>query len=338
MKQSSIVLNGTRYNTKTGEVVGGKPVKKYIDGFMRPSSVKPLTATKAAVAKAKRALPIPSRVPSSNRTANSIHQRQQKGKVLLRKAVKAPVKKQAPPKPEARKVATASPILARAKAVPKSDKITRFAPVRAAAVTSPTKTKAPQEAKPAKAQLSPQAKKDLSPKEKLLSEALAKADTHKQKPPKQKNKAHKHFKLAASVIAGMAVLLYVIYLNAPNLAMKVAAVRAGFSADLPNYTPGGYRLAGPIAYSPGQITIGYTSNTDDRAYSINQKQSAWDSESLLTNFVTNQADYQTYRDHGLTIYMYGDSNATWVNAGVWYTIDGKAQLSAEQIIKIAASL
>jgi hypothetical protein len=107
---------------------------------------------------------------------------------------------------------------------------------------------------------------------------------------------------------------------------------------LPSYNPGGFRLAGPISYSQGQITIGYKSNTDNREYQITQKKSNWDSESLLSNVVTKNAGYQIARDHGLTIYLYGDGSATWVNSGVWYTIEGQSQLSSTQIQKIAASM
>ena len=47
--------------------------------------------------------------------------------------------------------------------------------------------------------------------------------------------------------------------------------------------------------------------------------------------------YATYNDAGLTIYTYG-TDAAWVNGGVLYTVEGSANLSNEQIRRIATSL
>ena len=144
-------------------------------------------------------------------------------------------------------------------------------------------------------------------------------------------------------VAGVAVVLllagYVTYLNLPNMALRVAASRAGFDASLPGYKPAGFSLDGPIAYSPGQITIQFSSNSDERTFTLAQRESTWDSQSLLDNYVVREnKKYATFQEKGLTVYVYDNSNATWVDGGIWYTITGDSLLSSEQLLKIAGSL
>lgn len=132
---------------------------------------------------------------------------------------------------------------------------------------------------------------------------------------------------------------YYVYSNIPTLALRIASSRAGIEASLPRYRPTGYNFSGPIAYSEGTIELEFASNSDDRTYKITQQESTWDSQSLLSNFIepiTN--DYVTFQERGLTIYVYDDHFATWVDSGVWYTIEGNSLMSSEQLLKIADSL
>lgn len=144
---------------------------------------------------------------------------------------------------------------------------------------------------------------------------------------------------AAAVAVFLMLAGYVTYLNLPNIALRVAASRAGFEASLPGYKPAGFSFSGPIAYSPGQITINFSSNSDDRSFSLAQRESTWDSQSLLDNFVVREnKKYLTFQEKGLTVYVYDGSNATWVDGGIWYTISGDSLLSSEQLLKVAGSL
>lgn len=148
---------------------------------------------------------------------------------------------------------------------------------------------------------------------------------------------------AFSLIASGAVALfafgYVAYLNFPNVAVRVAASRAGFQATMPNYKPGGYTFAGPVHYTNEQVVISFRSNTDDREYQIIERQTNWDSGSLLENYVAKESDrYLTFQESGLTVYIFNGSQAAWINKGVWYRIAGDAALNTEQVLKIAASL
>lgn len=121
--------------------------------------------------------------------------------------------------------------------------------------------------------------------------------------------------------------------------MRLAASRAGVPGTLPNYQPSGFGMSGPIQYKAGQITIHYKSRSDSRAFHINQRSSEWDSATLLDQFVaTNRRSYQTYQDNGKTIYIYDNDNATWVDGGIWYQIEGNSSLNSDQLLRLAASM
>ena len=145
---------------------------------------------------------------------------------------------------------------------------------------------------------------------------------------------------ALAVVASLLLVGgYITYLNIPNVSLRVAASRAGIEATMPGYKPDGFSLNGPIAWSTGQVVISFASNTDERNYDVIQRNSRWDSQSLLANYVLEEtADYTTFEESGLTIYVFEGANATWVNGGVWYTIEGESLLNPDQLINIATSL
>jgi hypothetical protein len=121
--------------------------------------------------------------------------------------------------------------------------------------------------------------------------------------------------------------------------MRIAAARAGFDASMPAYKPAGFSFKGPINYSAGQVVVSFNSNTDDRQYSVKQQESSWNSDALLSNFVVaNNSQYQTYIDRGRTLYIYDGSNATWVDNGVWYQVEGPSDMTTDQLVRIAASI
>lgn len=179
--------------------------------------------------------------------------------------------------------------------------------------------------------------------------ALENATSHEQ--PKIK-KTPLHHKVArklrinpGTLVAGSTGLVLLViagfwaYTNVPNVAVRVAAMRAGVSASVPSYQPAGFTLKGPISYEPGQITINYKSNTDNRDFSVVQRTSDWNSETLLDNFVNaKNQQYQTVEANGRTIYIYDGGNATWVDGGTWYQVLSKSTLSSDQLLRIADSL
>ncbi len=192
------------------------------------------------------------------------------------------------------------------------------------------------------------ASKTPSAAELHFSKAMNKADSHKEPARKAKRRhrvarrlglSPKVLNAAAGTLAIVLLVGFFAYQNVPNISMRIASARAGFSAQLPDYQPGGFALGGPVQYQPGKITVSFSSNSDNRQYAITQQVSGWNSEALADNYLAaNNKDYQTYNDKGRTIYLYDNANATWVSGGIWYQVDGNGVLSNEQLIKVASSL
>jgi hypothetical protein len=172
----------------------------------------------------------------------------------------------------------------------------------------------------------------------IFEAALAHATSHEQVRPQHKRRKHHRFiNIAAGVAAFLIIGGFVAYLNAPNIEMHVASVRAGFSAQLPGYKPEGYALNGPIKSQDGQIRVSFRSGSSN--FAITQQASDWDSQTLLDNAVALSSNpHQTVESKGRTIYVYSGGQATWVNGGVRYDLSGNANLSTADVAAIASSM
>lgn len=191
-------------------------------------------------------------------------------------------------------------------------------------------------AMPAK-QAAPSTPNATTIKQTEIGKALANsapAKTTKAKQPKRSA-----FNVAAASLGVLLIAGYFTYVNMPNLSVRVAAAQAGIDATYPEYRPIGYRLNGPVSFQNGQVSMNFTSNSSPVAFSLNQSSSNWDSSALLEKYVDPRSEgkYATYSDGGLTVYTYG-TEAAWVNGGVLYTVEGDANLSNEQIRRIATSM
>jgi hypothetical protein len=145
-------------------------------------------------------------------------------------------------------------------------------------------------------------------------------------------------RVAATTTAVVIMAGYIWLQNYPKFAIQAAGDKAGLSASLPGYIPSSYNLVSTDV-APGLVTLSYGSPSAQEPLKIAQHRTSWDSSSLLDNFVAKNADdYSTIQGQGLTIYVWGNNHATWVNHGVWYSIEGATRLSREQILKIAFSL
>jgi hypothetical protein len=304
------------------------------------------------------------------------HHQPQKGKTLMRRAVQKPdvtlkpaIKVQAPSEIAAASVKTvAKPLakklsvtnvntarLARAETTVQSSSIRRFqspassaAKPRAAiayhqsASSVPAHVSRPVAFTPLQHPISqatlPTNTPAKRPQTDIFEAAIAHATSHQQQAPRLHRKKQK----MASVFAGVAAFLilggFIAYLNLPGIEMQFASMKVGFRAELPEYAPTGYAMAGGIrSDGDGQISVSYRSG--DSAYTIRQQQSDWNSQTLLESYVTaNASDHQTIQSQGRTIYIYNGNNATWVDGGVRYNINGNAPLTANDIVKVASSM
>lgn len=315
----TVEINGRKYDAATGKLIKKSPTSA------RSGSID-------GVVKAK--------------PASQLHSAPKRSKTLNRAAVAKPKleKKSASPKKTIHRAAQSKSQAhkvddkrqKRAKEVSKSSLISKF---------SKQKEDTPKEAKKQEAIAPAQ---PVSLPKKTNQSNYSPKQSNKEKKQKEKKKTRR-FTLfsnkpkAASVFASALVFVlfagYVTYLNIPNMSLKIAASRAGIDATMPGYKPAGYSIAGPINYSEGLVTISFQSNSDERSFNITERESSWDSESLQANYVERETpNYVTFQDRGLTIYIYDGSNATWVDGGIWYTIEGDSFLDSDQLLKIAASM
>ena len=177
--------------------------------------------------------------------------------------------------------------------------------------------------------------------------AMAKLPHHHVEPaaPRVAGKPRRHLHLtpqhgrALATVSAVALMSGYIWLqNYPKLALQNASNQAGLTATLPSYLPSSYSLGGTDT-RPGLVTLSFKSPSATEPLKIAQHATTWDSSSLLDNFVArNSDDYSTVQSQGLTIFLFNNNQAAWVNHGIWYSIEGASRLSREQILKIAYSL
>jgi len=187
---------------------------------------------------------------------------------------------------------------------------------------------------------------DQQEEQDLFAQALAQAKSHEQpehresakKAVRRKGSKTRRFAIAgASLAVFVALSGFVAFQNRDQIQLQMASAKAGFAASTPLFMPPGYALDN-MTYATGSVATSYNS-AGKAPFSITQKKSNWNSQTLLDNFVaTSGDDYRGFQSNGRTIYIYGKGNATWVNGGIWYQIKGADKLSDEQLVKIATSM
>jgi serine/threonine protein phosphatase PrpC len=85
--------------------------------------------------------------------------------------------------------------------------------------------------------------------------------------------------------------------------------------------------------------LSYELVKDGKSLTVEQQKSDWDSQAVLEQHVLKKTtDYLALQAQGLTIYMYGDNQAVWVNQGTLYTLSGDHGIDQDDIIRMATSL
>ena len=369
-KTASIVdINGSRYNSVTGEVLGSikatarrSQEDQVIDGFVKQKAATKVPKPKSRVEPAAKK---PRQARVVHASAKSIHNRKEHSHTLVRAAVARPKLRlkeasanlSAIAKPSLKSLGTER--INRAKMVPKDSRVSRFglklpsstvetqAASKAAAV-KPAKRITKQAivkplAKPLPSMVTSASHQRL---ERILDEALLKADAHKQALKyRRRNPLAKIWRLPrwlSIVIIVLAIVLIaglIIWQTVPAVAVKVASIRSHVSATSPAYTPTGFSMNSVQAQTEA-VSIKYQAKADPAAnYVLTQTKSNWDSSSLAANTIAKDESVQTSEVGGTTVYIYGSSNdAAWVTGGQLYKIENNAHLNSDQILKIAQSL
>lgn len=178
---------------------------------------------------------------------------------------------------------------------------------------------------------------------KLFEQALAQARSHEQAAPsgtksrKSRRRTGRVMAIAGAAAVFLGLIGFVAFQNQEDIRLQLASAKAGFSASAPLYKPDGYALSS-MQYTAGSVASVYRHGTS-QDFTITQKKSNWDSQTLLENFVaTKSGDYKGYQMNGRSVYVYGDGNATWVNGGIWYQIKATGSIDDQQLVRIAASM
>jgi hypothetical protein len=149
----------------------------------------------------------------------------------------------------------------------------------------------------------------------------------------------KRFFIAAVVIIILIILGYLFYQLTPAIDVKVAAIHANISAQLPSYHPPDYAFKAPVRYGAGIVNIDYKSKTSNYSYIISQQATHWNSQLLRNDYIsTLNEPYITVSSNNQTIYLYGVGQAAWINKGILYQISGNADLTQTEIVNIASSI
>lgn len=354
MATSTIELNGKLYDARSGKLVNNDSVAANVqpkvvkpssgvalDGFVRKSTHKPAQA-KTHPVHASRPL--------------------QKSKTLMRPGVKKPeaVKKEVQESKQEENQAAFTKQdharIERAKSAPKSNLIRRFSG-SSSSIPSVVKKEAALAVAAAPSgnitstvtHLAEAAENKAQRSVISLENALRNASSHLMEIERNlidqkgllerigfKNKTAN---LGSLFAAALLLVGFFSYQNIPNVEMRVAATRSGINAHMPGYSPAGFGVADTIQTEPGKVTVSFKSRTDDKNFKLSQQASNWTSDSLLSSHVlASNQPYQTYQDSGRTVYIYDNSNATWVDGGIWYKIEGNASLTSDQLLRIASSL
>lgn len=175
----------------------------------------------------------------------------------------------------------------------------------------------------------------------VFEAALAHATSHEQQAPAHIRHRNTRKRRLVNVMAGIGAFLllagFVGYMNMTNIELRVASMRAGFHAEMPQYKPNGYALEGGIQSTEGKVAMSFRSGNS--SYTVTQEASDWNSATLLDQTAAERGDpSQTIQSKGRTIYIYDDSNATWVNGGVRYQVNGNAPLNADELVSLATSM
>lgn len=333
--KNTIEINGKLYDAKSGALLGGSSAQMIqpqnsIDGVIKAS---PVTSSYAKAPK-----------PTHGRSQPNTRKKRnaQKSHTLMRSTVKKPASKN--PQNEIssfKRSGSASSSISRSPFVQKFNHshptaTKRTEHIEVAEVPKPHPK--PQDNHSHPTHNPKQTKKHHESVEEIFQRAIAAAPSKKHRSKKERTRASKIGKTATMAATFVLLFGFIAYMNFANLQAQLASTQAGFDASIPSYTVAGYNRRSSIETQPGKISISFTSNTDSRSYQVNQEVSKWSSAALQENFLyARNISYQTTQDAGKTIFLYDEGNATWVNGGVWYTVNSDS-LSTEQLVKIASSL
>lgn len=138
--------------------------------------------------------------------------------------------------------------------------------------------------------------------------------------------------------ACIAIAIYFVGSNIPDISVRVAALQTGIEASYPTYIPQDYSLS-DISSEEERIVMRFK-GPNKSTFTIVEERSSWDSSALQRNYVetTWGENYTTTHEQGITIFI-SDSDAAWVNGGILYKITSSDNnLTKKQLRNIVTSM
>jgi len=147
--------------------------------------------------------------------------------------------------------------------------------------------------------------------------------------------------MAVGSLALIVIASFIAYQNNPSLQFKIATIKAGVSATMPNLAAAGFKFNG-VKAGDGKLTIGLHSDTTNGDFQLTQANTNLsDSDMIQTIGATNSSGeptYSTVNANGTKVYRFSNTNATWVSDGEWYTVDGNTALTNNQLRSLVQNI
>jgi len=346
--RTTIKINGQQYNALSGRPIGGS-----IDGIVAQR-----TTSKIPTSPIKLNSDIKTIQSQTGRSVHNVTKKPLHSATLMRSAVQKPTKsermisKTNSPIRQDKPNIVVPPVMAgsidprlerRAKSFSTNHQISRFGATTkrsnqfsqlSSAVPTP-RTTIPQ--------IKPTPK---DPTTQLLDRAIQNATSHQQ--PKLSRKELKQLKgksprrlkhLAFTTVGIMFVVVigFAIHQDMPNLMVKVASARAGFTATLPNYQAVDFKLTS-VGYQSNIIELHFEKNNQHQ-FTLTEHSANWDSLTLVSSVIipVSGSNYSVDVVNGQSIYLYGQDQAAWTHNGIWYQLKG-SNVTDQQIKQIASTL
>lgn len=170
----------------------------------------------------------------------------------------------------------------------------------------------------------------------IFEHALANADHFvdtKSHSAHYKKKVHTHVaSMALGSLALIIIAAFVAYQNNPALQLKVASLKAGVSASMPNFAAAGFHYNG-VEAGDGKLMVGFQGKSGD--YQLTQTDTNLSGSDMIQSISSTDATgtptYTAVQAGNVTVYRFSNTTATWVSGGKWYTVSGTGALSNDQV-------
>jgi hypothetical protein len=155
-----------------------------------------------------------------------------------------------------------------------------------------------------------------------------------------RKKARRHVtSMAAGTLALLVIAGFAFYQNSAGLQFKVASFHAGVATHMPNLKAAGFAYDGAKA-DGDTLVVGFSSPSGN--YRLSQQATNLSEQDVINDLSATDAsghpDYTTVHAGSTTVYRFGANDATWVQDGTWYTVNGTGSLTDQQVTSLVDNI